>query len=326
MKTALGKIGFALFAAACMAGPLQAQEYPSKPVNILLGYSPGGSGDTIARFVAEELSKALGQPFVVQNRPGAAGIIAAEAVARSAPDGYTLLSGSSTELSANVSVYKQLPYDPRKDFEPIIQYSIQPNVLMIKAKDARLPISSVRELVDYAKANPGKVSYGSAGNGSTQHLAMEALSMRAGVELLHVPYKGGANAIADLLGGQIDVNFSPLPEIIGHIKSGRLKALAVSSSQRSALLPDVPTMNEAGVAGYEFVGWHGLVAPAGTPKAVVDKLNAAIQKALQNDLGRRLTEAGLTVTGGTPEQARQRLNDSIKLYGELVKASGMPLM
>lgn len=315
--------------AACVfaTGISQAQEsaYPSKTVNVILGYSPGGSGDTIARLVSDELSAALGQSYVVQNRAGAAGIIAAEYVAKSPADGYTLLSGSSTELAVNVSAYKKLPYDPLKDFAPIIQYSVQPNVLMVSS-NSRLPINNVKELVAYAKAHPGKVSYGSAGNGSTQHISVEMLEMLTGIELLHVPYKGGANAITDLIGGQIDINLSPLPEAVEHVRSGRLKALAVSSGKRSPLLPDVPTMQEAGVQGYEFTGWHGLVAPAGTPKPVIEKINRIINQALRGKLGERLTSVGLTVTGGTPEQAQQRLQDSIKLYGELIKASGMALM
>lgn len=317
----------ALAACVVTAGAVSAQEpaYPTRAVNVILGYSPGGSGDTIARLVSDELSTALGQPFIVQNRAGAAGSIAADYVSKSPPDGYTLLSASSTELAVNVSAYKHLPYDPLKDFTPIIQYSVQPNVLMISSQ-SKLPITNVKELIEYAKANPGKVSFGSAGNGSTQHISVEMLSMLTGIELLHVPYKGGANAIADLIGGQIDINLSPLPEAVEHVRSGRLKALAVSSAKRSPLLPDVPTMQEAGVGGYEFTGWHGLVAPAGTPKPIIDKINKIVNQALQGKLGERLTGVGLTVTGGTPEEAKQRLADSIKLYGELIKASGMALM
>ncbi len=322
-KRILGVLAAGVFAAG--ASYAQEDTYPSKAVNVILGYSPGGSGDTIARLVSDELSKELKQPFVVQNRAGASGIIAAEYVAKSPADGYTLLSASSTELAVNVSAYKKLPYDPLKDFTPIIQYSVQPNILMVSSQ-SRIPVSSVKELIEYAKANPGKVSFGSAGNGSTQHISVEMLSMLTGIELLHVPYKGGANAIADLIGGQIDINFSPLPEAVEHVRSGRLKALAVSSTKRSPLLPDVPTMEEAGVKGYDFTGWHGMVAPAGTPMPVIEKINKIVNKALQGELGERLTGVGLTVTGGTPEQAKQRLADSIKVYGELIKASGMDLM
>lgn len=214
-KRTLGMLAACVFA----AGIAHAQEsaYPSRTVNVILGYSPGGSGDTIARLVSDELSAALGQSFVVQNRAGAAGIIAAEYVAKSPADGYTLLSGSSTELAVNVSAYKKLPYDPVKNFTPIIQYSVQPNVLMVSS-NSKLPINSVKELIAYAKAHPGKVSYGSAGNGSTQHISVEMLEMLTGIELLHVPYKGGANAITDLIGGQIDINLSPLPEAVEHVR------------------------------------------------------------------------------------------------------------
>jgi tripartite-type tricarboxylate transporter receptor subunit TctC len=302
-----------------------AQDYPSKPVEIEVGYAAGGSGDVITRMVAIELTKALGQPFIVVNRPGASGSIAASYVAKAAPNGYTLLSGSSTELAVHYSAFAKPRYNSMQDFVPIIQYSLQPNVLMVKA-DPTIPVKNVKELIAYAKANPGKVTYGSAGNGSTQHLTAEQFMMLTGVKMLHVPYNGGANVVTDLIGGQIDMNFSPLPEVIEHIKSGRLQALAVTGAERSPLLPNVPTMDEAGVKGYEFTGWHELVAPKGTPKEIVDKLNAVIEKALKGEMGGRLAAIGLKVTGGTPAQAKERLITSVKKFGDLVKASGMPLL
>jgi tripartite-type tricarboxylate transporter receptor subunit TctC len=315
---------FALLASTTTAFNVQAQSYPDKPVTIVVGYSAGGSGDVIARLVAQELGAALGQTFVVQNRPGASGIVASDYVAKAAPDGYTLLSGSSTELAANTGVYAKLPYDPVKSFTPIIQYSLQPNVLLVRPNSTSLPVKNVAQLIEYAKAHPGRVSYGSAGNGSSQDMSSELFMLSTGTRFLQIPYKGGANSITDLMGGTIDMNFSPLPEALPYIRSGRLTALGISLTQRSPLIPDVPTLAEAGVAGYEFAGWHALMAPAGTPKPIVDKLNAVIQKALQGQLGDKLRDIGLTVMGGTPEEAAARQRASIEKYDELIKAAGMP--
>lgn len=298
------------------------QNYPEKPVRVVLGYSTGGSGDIIARLVADELSKSLGQSFIVENRAGAAGTIAASYVAKATPDGYTLMSGSSTELAANYSIYAHLSYNPIRDFVPIIQYSIQPNVLVVQGDS---PIKNVEDLIKQVKSKPEGFTFGSAGVGSTQHMSAVLFMKSTGTKMLHVPYKGGSAALTDLLGGRIDMNFSPLPEVRELIKSGRLRALAVTSSSRSSVLPNIPTMAQAGIKDYEFVGWHALVAPSGTPKAIINKLNAVIEKALKGELGVRLTETGLTVTGGTPQQAEERLRASVKKYGELVKTSGMSL-
>ncbi|WP_179283206.1 Bug family tripartite tricarboxylate transporter substrate binding protein [Bordetella genomosp. 9] len=311
-----------LCAALAFHGSAQAQNYPDHSVTIVVGYSPGGSGDQIARLVAQELTAALGQSFIVQNRPGAAGIIGSEYVSKAAHDGYTLMSGSSTELAANVSVYPKLPYDPVKSFVPIIQYSLQPNVLLVRPDSASVPVKSVQELIAYAKAHPDRLSFGSAGTGSSQDMAAQLFMMLTGTRLLHVPYKGGANAITDLMGGQIDMTFQPLPEALAYIQSGRLLALAVSGSKRSPLVPNVPTMQEAGVKGYEFGGWHALVAPAGTPQPIIEKLNGVLQKALQGDLGTKLQQIGLTVSGGTPAQAAERQQASVLKFKQLIEASG----
>jgi tripartite-type tricarboxylate transporter receptor subunit TctC len=304
--------------------PAKAQEYPTKPVSIIVGYSAGGSGDVIARLVARELSAALGQSVVVQNKPGASAMIAADYVAKSAPDGYTLLSASSTELAANLGVFAKMAYDPVKDFTPIIQYSVQPNVLLVRPNSPTLPARNITELVEFAKAHPGQLTFGSAGNGSSQDMAAELFMMLTGTKAMQVPYKGGADSITGLMGGQIDMNFSPLPEALPHIRSGKLVALALTSAQRSAVLPDVPTMAEAGVAGYEFSGWHALVAPAGTPQPVIDKINGVLQKALKGDLGDRLRNIGLTVAGGTPQQAAERQQATIRKFQELFKAANRP--
>jgi tripartite-type tricarboxylate transporter receptor subunit TctC len=302
----------------------RADDYPNKLINIEVGYSAGGSGDVIARLVAQVLSTALNESVVVQNRPGAAGIIASEFTAMAAPDGYTLMSGSSTELAANKGLYKKLPYDPVTSFTPIIQYSIQPNVLLVRPHTAALPVKNVLDLINYAKAHPGQVSFGSAGPGSSQDMSFELFMMLTGTKLLQVPYRGGANAITDLMGGQINMNFSPLPEGLPYIRSGSLIPLAISGHNRSPVIPNVPTMNEAGVKGYDFVGWHALVAPAGTPKPIIDKLNAIIQTALKGALGPKLQDIGLTVTGGTPEQAAARQKATVVKYVDLIKAAGIP--
>jgi tripartite-type tricarboxylate transporter receptor subunit TctC len=302
----------------------RAQDYPAKPVTIVVGYSAGGSGDVIARLVAQELGTALGQRFIVQNRPGASAMIAAEYVAKSAPDGYTLLSASSTELAANIGVFAKMVYDPVKDFAPIIQYSLQPNVLLVRPHSETLPAKNITELVEFAKAHPGKLSFGSAGNGSSQDMAAELFMTLTGTKALQVPYKGGADSITGLMGGQIDMNFSPLPEALPQIRSGRLLALALTTAQRSSVVPDVPTMAEAGVAGYEFSGWHALVAPAGTPQPIIDKINGVLQKALKGELGDKLRSIGLTVAGGTPQQAAERQQATIKKFQDLIKAANRP--
>jgi tripartite-type tricarboxylate transporter receptor subunit TctC len=302
----------------------KAQEYPTKPVSIIVGYTAGGSGDVIARLVALELGAALGQSIVVQNKPGASAMIAAEYVAKSAPDGYTLLSASSTELAANPAIFAKMAYDPVKNFTPIIQYSVQPNVLLIRPNSPTLPAKNIAELVEFAKAHPNQLTFGSAGNGSSQDMAAELFMMLTGTKATQVPYKGGANSITDLMGGQIDMNFSPLPEALPYIRSGKLVALALTAGQRSPMLPDLPTMAEAGVAGYEFAGWHALVAPAGTPKPIIDRINAVLQKALNGELGEKLRNIGLTVAGGTPQQAAERQLQSIKKFQELIKAANRP--
>jgi tripartite-type tricarboxylate transporter receptor subunit TctC len=305
-------------------GQAHAQDYPNKPVTIVVGYSAGGSGDVIARLVAQELSNALGQRFIVQNRPGASAMIASEFVARSAPDGYTLLSASSTELAANLGVFSKMAYDPVKDFTPVIQYSVQPNVLLVRPNSPSLTAKNINELVEFAKTHPGKLTFGSAGNGSSQDMAAELFMTLTGTKAMQVPYKGGADSITALMGGQIDMNFSPLPEALPHIRSGKLLPLALTSAQRSSVVPEVPTMAEAGVAGYEFSGWHALVAPAGTPQPVIDKINGVLQKALQGELGDKLRNIGVTVMGGTPQQAAERQQATIKKFQELIKAANRP--
>lgn len=311
---------FLLLVFALYSGFAFAQGYPNRAVRIVAAYPAGGSVDIVARLVAEKLRDALGQPVIVENRAGASGNVGTDYVAKSTPDGYTLLMGSSAALASNVHVYAKLPFDPIRDFAPVIMIANQPNVLVVHPS---VPAKNVSELVALAKAQPGKLNYASSGLGTSNHMAAEMFIVKTGVKIVQVPYKGGAPAVNDLLGGQVEMMFETAPTVIQHIKSGKLRGLAVTTTQRSGMLPDVPTMDEAGVTGFDFRGWIGLVAPAGTLTEIVQKLNAEVQKALGGDLRRRLQEVGLDVAGGTPEQFATFLRDDIAKYETLVKASGM---
>lgn len=297
-----------------------AQTYPSKPVRMVVAYPAGGSVDIVARLVAEKLRESLGQPFLIENRPGASGNVGTDFVAKAPPDGYTLLMGSSAALASNVHVYAKLPFDPLLDFAPVIMIANQPNVLVVHPS---VPARNVDELIALAKSRPGKLNYASSGAGTSNHMAAEMFIMKTGVDIMQVPYKGGAPAVNDLIGGQVDLMFETAPTVIQLIKTGKLRGLAVTSTQRSAMLPEVPTMDEAGLKGFDFRGWIGLVAPAGTPPEVVQKLHAEVQKAINGDLRKRLSEVGLDVAGGTPEQFSIFLREDIAKYEMLVKASGM---
>lgn len=318
-KTILIRFGVSLLL-ALQCGLAAAQAYPAKPVRLVVAYPPGGSVDTVARFVSEKMREAFGQAFVIENRAGASGNIGTDFVAKAPADGYTLLMGSSAALASNVHVYAQLPFDPMRDFAPIVMIANQPNILVVHPS---VPARTVSEFIALAKSRPGKLNYASSGLGTSNHMAAEMFIMRTGVQIVQVPYKGGAPAVTDLLGGQVDLMFETAPTLIQHIKSGKLRGLAVTSMQRSVMLPDMPTMNEAGLAGFDFRGWIGLLAPTGTPDEIVRRLNAAVMAALKGDLNRQLTEVGLDVAGGTPEQFRTFLREDIDKYGTLVKASGM---
>lgn len=299
-----------------------AQSWPVKPVRMVVGYPAGGSVDIVARLVGQKLGETFGQQFVVENRSGAAGNIGTEFVARAAPDGYTLLMASSPALASNIHLYAKLPFDPVKDFAPIILIVNQPNVLVLHPS---VPAASVREFIALAKARPGALTFGSSGVGASQHMAAEMFMAMTGVNMVHVPYKGGAPALIDLVGGQIDVMFETAPTAIPYVKSGKLKGLAVTTMQRSGMLPDVPTLNEAGLKGFEFRGWIGLLAPAAVPKDIVTRLNAEIQKYLTTgDLKGKLTEYGLDVAGGTPEQFAAFMREDSARYGKIVKAARIP--
>ncbi len=289
----------ALTTAICNAQNTPTTPYPTKPIRLVVPFTPGGSSDILARAVAQELTKAWGQAVIVDNVPGAGGAIGAEKVAKAAPDGYTLLMGHIGTLAVNPSLYPNLPYDPIKSFAPVAWVARVPNVLVVHPSDKA---TNVKELVALAKANPGRMNYGSGGNGSAANLATEYFKLQTGTSLLHIPYRGTAPAVTDLMGGQIQVLFTGAPAVLGQVKNGQLRALAVSSPTRLAALPDLPTVAESGYQGFEADQWYGVVAPAGTPAAVVAKLNAQINQALGSpDMKTRLLSEGAIATPATPE-------------------------
>jgi len=279
---------------------VQPATYPTKPIRLVVPFTPGGSTDILARAIGQELTKAWGQSVFVDNVPGAGGAIGADKVAKAAPDGYTLLMGHIGTLAVNPSLYPKLPYNPVKDFAPVVWVARVPNVLVVHPAVAA---KNVQELVALAKARPGQLNYGSGGNGSAANLATEYFKLQTGVAMVHIPYRGTAPAVTDLIGGQIQVLFTGAPAVIGHVKSGQLRALAVSSPKRLDALPDLPTVAEAtGIKDFEADQWYGVVAPAGTPREIITKLNAQINAALNTpELKARLTSEGAVATPGTPE-------------------------
>jgi len=313
----------AALALLCCTTTVSAQTataYPTRPIHLLVGLAPGGGTDLIARIVATKLGENLGQQVLVENRAGSGGLIAAEAGAKAVPDGYTLLFGAISYSAIFASLYKKLPYDPVKDFAPISLVATFPNVLVV---NPNLPVKSVAELIAYGKANPGKLSYGSSGVGSSLHLSMEMLKSMSKLDAVHVPYKGGAPATADLLGGQIQAMFDNLPGQLNYIKAGRTRALAVTTTKRSPQLPDVPTMVEAGVPGYEVNVWYGVLAPVATPKPIIDKLNAEVVKALNSpDVRERMAKEGAEPIPSTPAEFAAFQKSEVAKWAKVVKESG----
>jgi len=318
-----GALGMTMILVAAMfAIPFaaQAQPYPGHPLKIVVPYAAGGAVDVVARTVGQPLAEALKQPVIVDNRPGASANIGMELVAKAAPDGYTLLMASNG-IATNGALFPQLAFDVRRDFAPIAKIGYAPLVIVVPAAS---PVKSLKELIALAKAEPGKLTYASAGNGSSGHLAGELLKSTARIDVLHVPYKGGAPAITDLLGERI--TFMPINpvEVIAHIRGGRLRALAVASDKRSALLPDVPTAAEAGLTGYEASVWWGLVAPAKTPPDIIRQLNAETNRALANPAtASKLAEVGVVVTPDTSEQFAQFIKAQTELWSNVIKSAGI---
>jgi len=313
-RFALGAL-LALFAAIASA-----QTYPAKPIRLVVPFPPGGATDILARDVAQKLTEAWGQQVIVDNRPGAGGNIGSELVAKSAPDGYTLEMGTVGTHAINASLYAKMPYDHVKDFAPVILVAGVPNVLVV---NPAVPANSVAELIEYAKANPGKLNFASSGNGTSIHLSGELFKVMAGVQMTHVPYKGSAPALQDLLGGQVQLMFDNLPPSLPQIKAGKLRALAVTSVARAPALPDVPTMAEAGLPGYEASSWFGVLAPAGTPPAIVAKLNSEIAKWLATpEAKEKLSKQGANAAGGTPEDFAKHIAAETTKWAKVVKDSG----
>ncbi len=311
-----------LFAALAFAisATVQAQAWPSKPIRYIVIFAPGGTTDILARLIAPKLSDALGQPVVVENRPGAGGNVGSEMLAKAAPDGYTIGSGTVSSHAINATLYSKLPYDPIKDFSPITMLATLPNMLVVHSS---LGVNNVAELIALLKANPNKYSFGSAGNGTSQHMSGEMFKTMTGTSMQHIPYKGSGPMIPDLLAGTISMSFENITTAYPPVKQGRLKALAVTTQKRSFVAPDVPTMQEAGLAGYDITSWQALFAPAGVPKEIIARLHAETAKALKApDVAKRLEDLGLDAGGIAPEELAAIIRNDIPRLGKVVRDSG----
>jgi len=313
-----------LCAAALFAPSASAQgAYPNKPLRIIVPFSPGGATDTLARMMGQKLTEAWGQPVVVENKPGAGGNIGAEAGAKAAPDGYTLLLAAAGFMAVNPSVYPNLAYDPAKDFTPLTLLVKAPLLLVVNPK---VPVSNVKEFFAYAKANPGKLSIGNGGNGTAQHLGGVYLSSEAKVNVVHVPYKGSAPATTDLLSGVVDAQFDNMVTLVPYVKSGKLRALAVSGKQRAGAVPDVPTLDETVLPGFETGTWYGLVGPAGMPAPVAQKISAELRRILQlPEVREKLAGMGLDASGTSDAEYGEFIKAEISKYAKIVKAAGVTI-
>lgn len=314
MRAILAAVAVSLFGLLSAA---HADEYPSRSIRLIVPFAAGGGADVVARIVAKKASETLGQTIVVENKGGAAGAIGTEQVAKASPDGYTLLLGQSGPISINPGVYEKLPYDPIKDFQPITLTTVYPYVLVVNAKS---PVKTLQDLVAEAKKNPGKLNYGSAGVGGANQLVTELLSERAGIKMTNVSYRGTAPAVQDLIAGRVDMVFSDPVSALGQLQSGTLRALAVSSKTRSDIAPQVPTVAESGYAGFDAVGWHGILAPAHTPPAIVNKLHDAIVNALHDpDTRALLTKQATSPVGNTPSEFAAFIKKDLKQWSDIAK-------
>ena len=319
MKKALFALLLAVLALTTL--PAMAQQYPSKPIVLVVPFAPGGTSELISRLVAQKLTERLGQQVVVENRPGAAGNIAMEQVARAAPDGYTLILGHIGTLAVNPAMFPKLPYDAIKDFAPVSLIAAVPNIVTV---NPAVPAKTLKEFLDLARAKPGSINYGSAGNGSAGHLAMEYLKRIAKADMVHVPYKGTGPMLTDLLAGQTQATFTGSSPLIPHIKSGKLRALAVGSAVRIPSLPEVPTIAESGFAGFETSQWYGIIAPAKTPPAIIQKLSVEIAQVMkQPDIIARLSGDGTVMIGSTPNEFAAYISKEMKRWGEVVHAANI---
>lgn len=318
VRTRIACAALALFAAAPAAS--LAQGYPNRPIKYIVPFPPGGATDTLARAIGQKLSESLGQPVVIDNRPGAGGNIGMEAAVRSPADGYTIVNVATATAAINPTLYRNLSFDAGRDLAPVAFIAYVPNILVV---NPAVPASSLGELIAYLKANPGKVNFASPGAGNSSHLAGEMLKQRTGVDITHVPYKGDAPAFADLVGGQVQMMFAIMVTAAPHVKAGRLKPIALAGVQRSPVLPDVPTMSEAGLPGFDAGAWFGISAPAATPKDIVARLNAEINKALQSqEVKDRLTPLGAAPLTMSPEQFTALVKAEREKWGKLVRDSG----
>jgi len=306
--------------AAAVPAISAAQSYPTKPIRLVVPFPAGGSLDVVARAIGQKLTEAWGQPVVIDNRPGAGGNIGADLVAKSAPDGYTILEGALSTHAVNVSLYSKMPYDPVKDFAPITLVAVTPNVLVLNAS---FPVNTVPELLAYARANPGKLSFGSGSNGSAGHLAGELFKTEARVDMVHIPYKGGAPALQALLAGDTQLMFDNLANSEAQLKAGKLKALAVTTAKRSPLAPQLPTLSETGLPGFDIYTWWGFMAPAGTPKEIIAKWNAEVTRILASpEMKAFFAQQGAEPAADSPEQFAALIKSEIAKYAKIVKQSG----
>jgi len=304
--------------ATAMGTGAWAQTYPDRPIHIIAPFPPGGLVDVLARALGDEMSRSMGQPVIVENKPGAGGNIGADIAAKAAPDGYTLLMTSPGIQSINQFLYKSMPFDPDKAFVPI---SMVADMSMVVVVNPKTGITTLKQLVDFAHAHPGKLNFGSAGIGTTGHLGLELLMHAGHMKLTHVPYKGAAPSVTDLIAGQIDGVVDNPPTVLAHIKAGSIRALAVAGKERLSVLPDVPTAAEAGLPDWEASSWFGLVAPAGTPKAVIDRLHAEVVKAVQSPRIQQLRQRGMRIVGDTPKEFGELIVAERKKWGEIIKSA-----
>lgn len=308
-------------AAQGVAGRVLAADYPARPIRLVVPYAPGGGADSVARIVAKKVGESIGQPIVVENKGGAGAILGTDIVAKAEPDGYTLLLGQSGPISINPAVYKSLPYDPVKDFAPITMTTAYPYILVVNSE---LTPKSLQEFVALGRSKPGAMNYGSTGVGAANHLVAELFNSKAGLKMTHVPYRGTALAVGDLLGGQLTMVFGDPISVLPHIKSGKLRALAVTSLERSPVAPEVPTVVESGYPGFEALAWHGILAPAKTPAAIVKKLNEEIAKALQDpDTKALLVNQAMQVVGNTPAEFAAFVQKDIAIWKAVAAAANV---
>lgn len=317
------KYRIAYLAALCVvSGVVQAADtYPSRPIRMIVAYPPGGGTDQVGRVMADQLSQTLGQNVVVDNRGGATGNIGTELAARAVPDGYTLLMGNVAPNAVNVSLFKKLGFDPVKDFAPVSLVAVTPNILVTNPS---IPVKTVKELIAYAKAKPGALNFPSAGVGSSSHLAGEMLKSMTGISMVHIPFKGGGPALVAVIAGEVQIMFSTMPAAMPHVKSGKVKPVAVTTAKRSQAMPDLPTIAESGVKGYEASTWYGLLAPARTPQAIVTRLHGDTVKILAGPTRQRLEVQGFEPEGGTPAEFTAYIKSEIIKWAKVIKDAGIP--